>query len=330
MRRINTTYLPEGHTLTMFTLFSMFSDLDETWEMARKFPIDKDAKKLIMTLCCGYKKGVDVRFQEVEKTVKEDKRNKKIVVCFSGGKDSVASALKMREMGREVILYHVIGINGAYPDERRHAEKIAKRLGFPFYTETVIQHGKTSFKESPVKNQVIASLALDFALKNGCVSICFGDFTEDTVKNSQFYESWSDTQEMWSAWVDLAKTYVPNVELVIPFKNYNETLEVISNDLELANMVHGCILPYRFREMTRKKNMAKYKVDLLDGRCGSCWKCCTEYIYFADKGTVPMNKEFYRHCLEFLKKKLPSVHPEVKEITLKTAYETFLHKEYHG
>ena len=147
------------------------------------------------------------------------------------------------------------------------------------------------------------------------------------MNNSQFYESWSDTQEMWSAWLDLAKTYVPNVELVIPFKNYNETLDVISEDLELANMVHGCILPYRFRDMTRKKNITKYGVELLDGRCGSCWKCCTEYIYFADKGVIPLNEDFYRHCIDFLVKKLPSVHPEVKEINRNTAYKVFLHKD---
>lgn len=327
-RRIHTQKPLTGHTLTVCTLYSLFGDLDETREMAQKFPIDKDAKKLIMTLCCGYKKGVDVRFQEVEKVVNEDKRNNKIVVCFSGGKDSTAAAMKMREEGRDVTLFYVKGINTSYPDEFHYVQRIAERLGFPLHVEAVRQTGKSSFKESPVKNQVIASMALDFALKNGCVSICFGDFTEDTVNNSQFYESWSDTQEMWSAWLDLVKTYVPDVELVIPFKNYNETLDIISDNLELANLVHGCILPYRFRKTIRQKNLDTYKVGLLDGRCGSCWKCCTEYIYFADKGVVEFNKGFYVHCLDFLAKKLKSVHPEVKETGRMAAYKAFLHRDF--
>lgn len=320
-----------GHSLTMSTLFAMFSNLYCIDSFARDYSVDSDASQLVDTLCLGLGRDVNVRYENVEKKLCANRLNNNVVVCFSGGKDSVAAAIKLRDEGRNVFLFHVAGINTSYPDEIMHVVQLAQYLNMPLHVMHIKQQGKTSFKESPVKNQLIASLALDYAVENNIgVSICFGDFKTDTTQNSQFFESWSDTQEMWSAWLALVRSYFSDIELIIPFDTYNETLDIISDSRELLEKVCGCIMPYRFRKMTRERNEKKYIIELLPNRCGSCWKCCTEYIFLVDKGIVPLNNKFYEHCLNFLVKKLPSVHPEVKELTVKSAYETFLHRPFNN
>lgn len=327
-RKIYFDWFKKDHTLTIASLYSIFSNLDVLDDLIVDKTIDLDAKPLIDVLCRGLGREIKINYSKVNKHINNIKRSKNVVVAFSGGKDSTATAIKIRNCGLNVILFYVKGINKAYPDELEHAQEIAKKLGMQLHITNVIQSGMTSFKESPIKNQLIASMALDYAIENniGC-SISFGDFTTDTIGNSQFMESWSDTQEMWQSWLYLVRTYIPNAELIIPFGTYNETLDLLSENRDILDSVCGCILPYRFRNMTHANNEKKYNLKLLPNRCGSCWKCCTEYIFLVDKGVLPLNEKFYRHCLDFLVKKLPTTRPDVKEVNIKGAYEAFLHRD---
>ena len=151
-------------------------------------PIDIDALwKENERLMLGLEKTSMDKIRSVYKQYKE--QGMAFAVAFSGGKDSVATAIKLKDDGRDVRLFYVSGINKAYPDEMTHAIQIAEQLDLPLHVAYVKQHGKTVFKESPVKNQIIASMALDYAINNnlGC-SIAFGDFTSDNIHNSQFFE----------------------------------------------------------------------------------------------------------------------------------------------
>lgn len=315
-------------TQTMADLFALFSNKETIEKSAPGYSFDEKAKGIIDVLSLGFGSSVNVRYNNEHHVMNAIERTNTVVVAFSGGKDSVSTALKLKGQGKDVRLFYVSGINKSYPDEMKHAKEISSALGLPLHIEYVSQVGKTSFKENPIKNQVIASMALDYALDNnlGC-SIAFGDFTSDNISNSQFMESWSDTQEMWNAWVEYVRTYVPNVELIIPFTSYNETLDIISDNKKLLNMVCGCILPYRFRRKTKENNESKYGIKLLNNRCGSCWKCCTEYIFLAEKGVVHLDIPFYIHCLDFLVGKLESVRPDVTVRNRENAYRAFLHRE---
>ena len=59
--------------------------------------------------------------------------------------------------------------------------------------------------------------------------------------------------------------------------------------------------PNRFRDSLRKKNLVKYNEPVLERRCGSCWKCAVEYIWFTDFNIFEYNEAYYRHCLDVLK-----------------------------
>ena len=234
----------------------------------------------------------------------------------------------MKEKGYNVHLYHVHGINKSYPDELERATNVAKLLDMPLTIENVLLKGTSTFRENPIKNQLVASMALDFGIKNNIsTTIVFGDFTSDDISNSNFIEDWSDTQEMWLAHYNYIRQYVSNYKIVIPFENYINTMDIMAKHVDLLNIIQGCILPYRYRKNIRSKNEQKYKVQLLPNRCGSCWKCCAEYIHYADIGVVEYNKEFYKHCLDFLLDKMKTMHPDMKQ-DIETTYGVFLYDDY--
>ena len=80
-------------------------------------------------------------------------------------------------------------------------------LNLPLFIDEVHLSGKNMFKENPVKNQVIATLALNYALKyNLSASIAFGDFSKDTVDKAAFDRNWSDTIEMWNAYQEVIQS----------------------------------------------------------------------------------------------------------------------------
>jgi len=72
------------------------------------------------------------------------------------------------------------------------------------------------------------------------------------------------------------------LKINIIFNNYIETLKIISKDLKLLNLVQSCLSPYRFLNNLHQINENKYNIKLFNHRCGSCWKCCVEYIFLAD------------------------------------------------
>ena len=232
------------------------------------------------------------------------------MVCFSGGKDSTALAMRLKEEGKTVCLYFLKGINKSYPDEYKRAEKVASILGLPLYIDEIKLSGKSAFKENPMKNQVVATFALNYCLSRGLgTTIVFGDFTEDTADKAAWDRNWSDTVEMWDAYRTVIQSIIPGFQLLTPFKNYTETLAIVSKNREILENVQGCLAPMRFREHWREQNIKKYGNVLLPNRCGSCWKCCVEYIYLVDHvadyaGLTPSG-DFYLHCLGILKKSYP-------------------------
>lgn len=315
------------HTLEMAKMYYVFSDTKHIDSNLKEYMFDVNAKPIIDTIGIGAKRSFNANYENMgyakENHVLCDKN---VIVCFSGGKDSTAAAITMRNNGMNVYLYYVQGINKSYPNEYEQAKKIAKYLNMPLIVDKVILNGTSDFHDNPVKNQMIASMALDYGVGHEITTrICFGDFYTDNIENSSFLEAWSDCQEMWKAHKEYVRKYVPQYEIIIPFKNYIQTMDIIASDNNLLNMVQGCVLPYRFRETTKEKNENKYGITLLNNRCGSCWKCCVEYIHYADIGVLGYNKDFYVHCLDFLKEKMGVLHNEIQQRDYRTVYETFLY-----
>lgn len=249
----------------------------------------------------------DYNFTFVDKEYKKLKLpkmdSKNIIVLFSGGKDSTATAVHYKNLGYNVYLYHVRGINKSYPDEWKSAENVAKYLNLPIHFEDVEITGKLDFVEHPMKNIMIATGALNWGIQNNIgVKIAPGNYWDNWLAKPSFYFSGDDAVEMWMAYEEIIRLIIPKFRIYLGLKNFNSTLKILSKDKELLALCQSCIGAQRFRAWNHDINERKYHIKLLPNRCGSCWKCASEYIYMSDHDVLEYNADYYKHCLEVLKK----------------------------
>ena len=310
-------------------IISMFEQYSEPCNSIIKYPISKNAKPLIETLESKFDDRYDM-WDYVDRNEKESivpKNN--VIVCFSGGKDSVNVALKLKEKNN-VILYYLKGINRSYPNELEYAKEAANKLGLPLVIQECSCKGHTTFLENPLKNQFIFACALNYGLELGITQYFFGNSNDENIENSNFDRDFSDSKEMF----ELFKEWVSN-EIGIEIINYPlidsgiDSILNIGKHHDLHNLVLSCLLPYRFQKTTHINNCNKYGIYLPKNMCGSCWKCCVQYIIWADNHWLEYNKDFYKHCLDFLKTK-SFVERGKKTKTYKETYIFFINEEMYN
>lgn len=233
------------------------------------------------------------------------KRNKAMIVCFSGGKDSIAVVKRFQELGYKVYLYHMRGINQTYHDEYVNAKKAAEFLGLPIYFDKVKLSGNHEYIEHPMKNMIIANGDLQYGIREGIgTEIAFGNYTTSTLSDDRFDICGGDDTETWEVYERIIQNFIPGFEVHRIIENLNDTLTAFIQHPELIPHAQSCIGPYRYKQYLRVNNEKKYGIKLLDTHCGSCWKCCVEYCVFCDKGIFDYNEGYYKHCLEVLKRTL--------------------------
>lgn len=251
--------------------------------------------------------GTDYQFNYTEKFYdrlklpKYDSKN--IIVLFSGGKDSTATALYYKKRGYNVYLYHVRGINKSYPDEWKQAEKIAEYLDMPLYIDEYSMKGKLDIPDHPMKNMIIANGAIHYGIRENIgTKISPGNHYTNHLESDAFYYCGDDCPEMWWVYESLIEQIIPKFRMYIPLKNTNSTMNLLADDLKLTELCLSCVGAQRFRAWNKQRIESKYNIHLLENRCGTCWKCCLEYIYLCDMHKLEYNEEYYKHCLNVLKK----------------------------
>lgn len=226
-----------------------------------------------------------------------------IVVCTSGGKDSVATAKYYKNMGFEVILYHMHGINKAYNDEYTSIPKIAEYLGCKYHIEDIKLAGSHRYVEHPMKNMLIANGAIHYCIENKLpVNIAFGNYQTSHIYDMEFEVCGGDSVEMWKVYENIIRTIIPRFKIYTPLVDVSDTYDILDDDLYIIENCISCMSPYRFREHWKHRTEDKYAVTLMKHRCGCCAKCCLEYMVLVDNGTLDYNKEYYQHCFDILKK----------------------------
>ena len=258
----------------------------------------------------------------------ECEENKKLLLLFSGGKDSTAAAINFKNLGYDVTLYFLQGVNLSYSEELERAEVVANKLGLPMVVDYIKVSGKGDFLENPTKNQLILSFAINYGIQHNIYRYSYGGFKEDIIEQSAFDRNFSDSIELFNWFEEGVKEVFPKFEVITPFSNEVETLKMIGDYKDLWNDFQSCLTPKRYREHLKKTNEQKYGLQLLEHRCGSCWKCCMEYIVWCDLGLLEYNKEFYRHCLEIFMNKLKDERPYAKPTKdLKEIYMIYIESE---
>lgn len=241
----------------------------------------------------------DIHFEPLEFKLREDAKDC-VIVCISGGKDSTATTLHFIKEGYKVFLYHMLNVNKCYPDEHKRVQEIADYLDVPVFFDDVKVSGNHMYIEHPLKNFVLVDGAIHYALSMGISNIAIGDFQTATLENNAFEVSGGDCCELWDKYKAIIREIIPDFDLLMPLNSADDSLSTLLQDKHLLELSQSCMGTFRFREYKRQYNINKYGVKLMEHRCGSCWKCAVEYIYYADHDFIDYNKDYYKHCLDVL------------------------------
>lgn len=242
-----------------------------------------------------------VAFRDVLYTPIEVTDQKTMIVCFSGGKDSFACARHYQKLGYKVILYHVHGINRAYLGERAVAQQCADAMGLPIYFESVHYEGDHCWVEHPMKNMIIANMAITFGIRNGFgTKLAFGNFRTSHLEDNEFSVCGGDCVEMWDAYVTIVRRILPKFKVYYPNVNAQTAFYALQREPQYLPYVMSCLAPNRFREQFRRRTLKSHHVELLPNRCGCCWKCALEYIWFTDNNILEFDMQYYLHCIRIL------------------------------
>lgn len=324
---INTTikqipkYLEE-----IISLYTLYSDMECTQENLNT-PRSIFLKEMTEIYEIGADKHYAYNFINYPIKPISFKEDNSVIVCCSGGKDSVALAIKLKKQGYHVILYFVKGANKSYPEEAQRIPEIAQYLNVPYYIEERFKFsGKSDFPDNPVKDQLISAMALNYAYEIGCnCNVAFGTtINNDSVTKNSFLTAWSDTLEMQRAFETFIRHYIPKFNYIIDLDTELETIDIINKNYNILELTQSCVMPYRFRNKLKAINEEKYEIILPEHRCGSCQKCCREYIHFYLAGRYPLNRSFYKHCLDVFKTSYKKEHPNNKNPSEKTIFEQYV------
>ena len=228
---------------------------------------------------------------------------KKMVLCFSGGKDSVAAAKLYKEQGYEVHLYHLKHINPSFSDEWECAKECARLLDMPIFIDDIRFSGHHIWMEHPMKNMVIANGALSYAIREGLgTNIAFGNYTTSVLESNAFDRCAGDCVDMWDRYTNIIQRIIPNFKIYNTLENMGQTCDIVCKDRALLDASLSCLCRHSLRQYRSDWVKKKFGLELPKHRCGSCYKCAIEYIYMADHDLIEFNDAYYRYCLNQLYK----------------------------
>ena len=241
---------------------------------------------------------VDKKYQPLE-LPKYDPKN--IILCFSGGKDSLAASLYYKEQGYNVYLYYLKSVNPIF-DEFTIAEKLAEKLELPLFVDEVKVSGHHEWIEHPMKNMIIANGALAYGIQNNIgTKIAFGNYRTSTLYDDEFSYCGGDDVEMWCAYEEIINRIIPDFSVDLCLENLGVTLDTVCKHKDLLDYTISCLGRAGLRDYRHSWVKDKFDIDLPKHRCGSCYKCAVEYIYMADHDLQKYSADYYKYCIDRLR-----------------------------
>lgn len=231
---------------------------------------------------------------------------KNIIVCFSGGKDSIASVLHYKKCGYNVYIYYMKRVNPTFFDEETSVIELAKRLEVPYFIDDNTHFiGRHEWVEHPMKNMIIANGALQYGIKNNIgTKIAFGNYTSSTIDVDNFEFCAGDDMELWKAYEQIIRRVIPKFRIYVWLKNLGQTLQTVCKHRELLDLSISCLCRASLRPYRHNWVKEKYGIELPKNRCGSCYKCCVEYIYMTDHNLIEYSKDYYLYCMNRLRENI--------------------------
>lgn len=168
----------------------------------------------------------------VERAVPSIGSNKdgKKIIAFSGGKVSLACALRFKDKGEDVVLVHVQ--NGEDDTDRVRCEKLAKKIDLPII---VLRTDYEKFRTSPVKNMLILNHILEYAVENGCqTNIVFGAFEGASIYINP-RRNWINCIEYMDCYKNLIRKAMFEFNVACPMPSYSIVWDEL---LHHKNIIH--------------------------------------------------------------------------------------------
>ena len=168
----------------------------------------------------------------------------KMVICFSGGKLSLACALMYKDIGKDIILYNVYESNADY-ERMNH---ISEMMNVPLY----ISHTKipnTSYAGAHIIYDAMChAIACGYSPR-----IVYGYFDNALVENNE-EKDWMNCKEFIQAYKNVAQKYVDGFSILNPVPNYSVMWDEI--------LKHKQYMPYiQIKDKTDDKVFSNIKMD---------------------------------------------------------------------
>lgn len=185
-------------------------DLSENYLWKKAVVVDPAFIPACRLLNSAYRKYMMPTFIQQVSTPFKYAHDDTKVIAFSGGKVSLACALRYKDIGQKIVLYHIAKTK----DDVSRIQQLADMLESPLYIhyESIIH--------TPFLGMKILQLVTDYAVSHAHdPKVVFGYFDSAITKNNYKYE-WSYCNELVECFKQFGQSCIDGYNILNPIPNY--------------------------------------------------------------------------------------------------------------
>ena len=238
-------------------------------------------------------------------SMRKHRGNKRVLLGFSGGLDSVFQMCDLLQRGYDVVLFTLKNVN-TY--ENGQGVKAGREIvdtvnaGGVFHVEYVEasiakdwkrdNKWRQSWPENPIKNQLILAIMIDYCLEHQIDMISLGDDLELDIEDSVCGINTTDSKQLTEEFLNGIRGISPDMPRIdfMPIQKDNDKLYRIMSleKFGLLDKYYSCVQTGRFNKRFHDMAEKKYGVTLPAHNCGCyCRKCamhCLLMYYWKESG----------------------------------------------
>ena len=240
-----------------------------------------------------------------------------VVLAFSGGLDSCYQALRLRESGYTVHLFHVKGVN-AYEGgvQVKAVEEFARRTGMDLIYATWKRKGTRetnkyyqTWGDNAIKNQLIEAIMADLCAERGWNKFSLGDDESISVYDSdaKLGINITDCKETQRLFLDGLRLMCDGFEYIGINRGEHSTDAnkysrlALLDEYGCTDAYYSCVGSGRFNQYNHDVCERKYGIHLHKYNCGCyCTKCAIHNLLLHYVGHVDFPVDFVLACWERL------------------------------